>query len=46
MLFGAAVSPPDPAAASVPDGFRVEVAITGLTYPTSVEFDDRGDVHS
>ena len=39
------VPPPDPAAAEVPPGFKVEVVMHGLTYPTSVEFDDRGNLY-
>jgi glucose/arabinose dehydrogenase len=39
------VPPPDPAEAKVPDGFRVEVVMSGLTYPTSVEFDDAGNLY-
>ncbi|HEV2130355.1 MAG TPA: hypothetical protein VGR27_04610 [Longimicrobiaceae bacterium] len=34
--------PPDPAAARVPTGYRVEVVMRDLNYFTSVEFDDRG----
>lgn len=36
------IPPPDPAAAFVPEGYRVEVVASGLTYPSSVEFDDQG----
>ena len=36
------VPEPDPAAAQVPRGYRVEVVVRGLTYPTSVEFDEQG----
>jgi glucose/arabinose dehydrogenase len=36
------IPPPDPAAASVPEGYRVEVVASGLTYPSCVEFDDQG----
>ncbi len=32
-------------AAEVPEGFQVEVAIEGLTYPTSVEFDEKGTMY-
>ncbi len=39
------VPPPDPAKVQVVDGFRVEVAMTGLTYPTSAEFDDAGNLY-
>jgi glucose/arabinose dehydrogenase len=36
---------PDAAAAWVPDGYRAEVAIAGLMYPTSVEFDNDGAIY-
>ena len=36
---------PEPAAAQVPDGYRVEVALRDLTYPTSVAFDDSGNMY-
>lgn len=39
------VPPPDPRAAQVPAGFRVEVVAANLEYPTSVEFDDRGGMY-
>lgn len=39
------VQPPDAAAAEVPKGFRAEVVMSGLTYPTSVEFDDAGTMY-
>jgi glucose/arabinose dehydrogenase len=39
------VPKPDPAAARVPDGFRVEVAFEGLMYPSSIEFDDEGRIY-
>jgi glucose/arabinose dehydrogenase len=32
----------DPAAIAVPEGYRIEPIATGLTYPTSVTFDDQG----
>lgn len=32
----------DPADVAVPEGYRVEVVATGLTYPTGVAFDDEG----
>ena len=35
---------PDPRAAVVPRGYRVEILAKGLTYPTSIEFDGRGNV--
>jgi len=40
-----AIPPPDPAAAEVPPGYRVEVAVAGLQYPSAVEFDDRGSMY-
>ncbi len=38
---------PEPAAwaAQVPPGYRVEVVASGLTYPTSIAFDDRGGIY-
>jgi glucose/arabinose dehydrogenase len=36
---------PDPRAAFVPDGYRVEVALDGLMYPSSIEFDDAGNIY-
>lgn len=33
---------PDPTAAEVPPGYRVDVVASGLTYPSSIEFDDDG----
>lgn len=33
---------PDPAAVQVPKGYRVEIAIKDLSFPTSVEIDDSG----
>lgn len=35
----------DPAAIAVPEGYRVETVATGLTFPTSLTFDDQGRVH-
>lgn len=32
----------DPVDVAVPEGYRVEVVATGLTYPTGVTFDDEG----
>ena len=34
---------PHPEAAMAPEGFTVEVVAHGLTYPSSIEFDDRGN---
>lgn len=42
MLLGPQVPPPDASEAKVPEGFRAEVVLSSLTYPTSIEFDDRG----
>jgi len=39
------IPPPDPNAAEVPAGYRVEVVASGLTYPSSVEFDDQGTMY-
>jgi glucose/arabinose dehydrogenase/cytochrome c553 len=39
------IPPPDADAAEVPSGYRVEVVLTGLQYPSSVEFDDRGSMY-
>lgn len=39
------VPPPSAAAAAVPPGYRVEVVVRDLIYPTSIEFDDRGNVY-
>jgi glucose/arabinose dehydrogenase len=36
---------PDAAAAEVPPGYRVEVVLADLTYPTSVAFDDAGSMY-
>jgi glucose/arabinose dehydrogenase len=36
---------PDAAAAEVPAGYRVEIVASGLTYPSSVEFDDQGTMY-
>ncbi len=45
MLLGPKVPPPDASKVEVPDGFRAEVVVSGLTYPTSVEFDDDGAMY-
>ena len=39
------VPPPDPNVAKVPEGYRVEIAAEGLTYPSSVAFDDQGQMY-
>jgi hypothetical protein len=44
MRLGPEVPPPAASAVEVPEGFRVEVVISNLTYPTSVEFDDTGNM--
>lgn len=36
---------PDAQAAEVPAGYRVEVAMAGLEYPTSIGFDDKGTTY-
>lgn len=35
----------DARAAKVPPGYRVEILLADLTYPTSLEFDDRGNIY-
>ncbi|MCC6908279.1 MAG: DUF305 domain-containing protein [Phycisphaerales bacterium] len=45
MLLGPEVPPPDASEVEVPEGFRVEVVVSGLTYPTSVEFGDSGEMY-
>lgn len=39
------IPPPDVKAAQVPAGFRVEVLLDNLTYPSSIEFDDQGNLY-
>lgn len=39
------VPPPNASAAKVAQGYRVEVVLSGLTYPTSVEFEDAGNMY-
>ena len=39
------VPPPDAKAAEVPEGYRVEVILTDLEYPSSIEFDDQGALY-
>ena len=36
------IPPPDPRACELPPGFTARVVTTGLNFPTSIEFDDRG----
>jgi hypothetical protein len=36
---------PDPAGIALPEGYRAEVAATGLSFPTGVAFDDRGGIY-
>ncbi|MHB8995914.1 MAG: PQQ-dependent sugar dehydrogenase [Armatimonadota bacterium] len=45
MLLGPKVPPPEASAVDVPAGFRAEVVMSGLTYPTSVEFDGKGTMY-
>lgn len=42
MRLGPKVPPPAASAVEVPEGFRAEVVMSDLTYPTSIEFDDTG----
>jgi hypothetical protein len=42
MRLGPKVPSPAAAAVEVPEGFRAEVVMIDLTYPTSIEFDDTG----
>jgi glucose/arabinose dehydrogenase len=39
------VPPPDAAAAEVPAGYRVEVVVQDLVYPTSIAFDEEGNLY-
>lgn len=39
------VPPPSADAAQVPPGFRVEIALDHLNYPTSIDFDDEGNAY-
>lgn len=39
------IPPPDAAAAQVPPGYKVDVVLSGLTYPSSVEFDGTGNMY-
>lgn len=39
------IPPPNASAAHVSRGFRVEIFLKDLTYPTSVEFDDQGNLY-
>jgi|GEM_PF-265926 len=45
LRLGPKVPPPDASVAEVPEGFRAEVVMSGLTYPTSVEFDEAGAMY-
>jgi glucose/arabinose dehydrogenase len=38
------IPPPDPRAVRVPDGFQADLVAYDLTYPTSVEIDDAGNL--
>ncbi len=42
---GLMIPAPDPRAATVPPGYRVEIAFAGLMYPSSIEFDDSGRIY-
>jgi glucose/arabinose dehydrogenase len=44
MLLGPEVPAPDPSGVRAPESYRTEVVVTGLTYPTSVEFDETGSM--
>ncbi len=39
------IPPPDPAAAQVPAGYKVDVVLAGLAYPSSIEFDSAGNMY-
>src|SRR4051812_18319328 len=39
------IPPPDPRAALLPQGFAAEMVLADLTYPSSVEFDDAGNLY-
>ncbi len=39
------IPPPDAKAAQVPEGYRVEVLLSGLQYPSSIEFGDDGTIY-
>jgi glucose/arabinose dehydrogenase len=39
------VPAPDPSAAEVPSGYRVEVVVKDLTYPSCVEMDEAGNLY-
>src|SRR5436190_16147783 len=39
------IPPPAAAAAEVPDGYRAEVVLKDLQYPTAVAFDDSGNMY-
>src|SRR5688572_33365684 len=39
------VPAPDPAAVELPDGYRAEIVLDRLTYPSSIEFDDNGAMY-
>ena len=39
------IPPPDAAAAQVPPGYKAEVVLAGLAYPSSVEFDPAGNMY-
>src|SRR4051812_33786182 len=37
---------PDPKDVALPEGYRIEVVATGLTFPTAVVFDDTGGLYA
>jgi hypothetical protein len=39
------VPPPSASAAQIASGYRVKVILSNLTYPSSVELDDRGNLY-
>jgi hypothetical protein len=39
------IPPPDPRAVLLPAGFLAEIIVSDLTYPTSVELDDAGNLY-
>ncbi|GMU23744.1 MAG: hypothetical protein AMXMBFR13_38220 [Phycisphaerae bacterium] len=45
LRLGPKVPPPDASAVEVPEGFRAEVVMSGLTFATSVEFDESGALY-
>jgi hypothetical protein len=35
----------NPSAVAIPTGYRIEPVVTGLTFPTAVEFDEKGNIY-